>query len=106
MTKYAYINAEASRENASRAVQYLTAIGFELVAVRPAEPWEGQAPQTLIIARIEDKPHYSTLIRSLNLYCELFAQDSAALLPSNGKGVLLGRNPQSYVFNPQYFSKS
>jgi hypothetical protein len=96
------INAEAAPQDTARAISYLTAIGFNLVAIRQAEAWEGQPPQTLIIATGGYELYIST---ALNLYCAIFKQDSIALqFEADGSGTLLGANPQGYEFNAAYFN--
>jgi hypothetical protein len=97
------INAEAAPQDAARAIQYLTAIGFNLIAIRQAQPWDGQPPQTLIIASGAYSPE--TTYTALGLYCAIFKQDSLALrFDDDGSGVLLGTNPQGYSFNAAYFN--
>jgi hypothetical protein len=97
------INAEAAPHDTARAISYLTAIGFNLKIIRQAKSWNGQTPQTLIIAT--GAYSTTTTFDALALYCKLFSQDSLALrFDQDGSGALLGPNPQGYSFNSAYFN--
>lgn len=92
-----YINAESANPELAR--QQLEAIGLDIVATRPAEPWEGRPPETLIIARCSD---FSTaLARGLLKFTRDHKQDCVAVRFSQNIGMLIGVTDLRY--NESFF---
>lgn len=92
-----YINAESANPELAR--EQLEALGLDIVTTRPAEPWEGRPPETLIIARC---PDFSTaLARGLLRFTREHKQDCVAVRFSQNIGMLIGVTDLQY--NEGYF---
>jgi hypothetical protein len=92
------INFETS--NVTAALQDLKALGFKLIAQRPAPSWNGREPETLIVASCEG---YSVNSRAIRKLAADHQQDCIAVLYPDGSGLCIGSKPVAFDIN--YFIK-
>lgn len=81
-----YINAESANPDLAR--EHLEALGLDIVTTRPAEPWEGRPPETLIIACCPD--FNTVLARGLLRFTRDHKQDCVVVRFSQNIGMFIG----------------
>jgi hypothetical protein len=94
-----YINAETPN-NVPHACAELEALGFEVMATRPAASWAGREPETLIIARSTELT--TAMVQGLEIFAKYHKQDCVAIRLKPNVGLTIGSKPVPY--KEEYFS--
>lgn len=96
-----YINAETPN-NVPHALAELEALGFEIVATRPAQAWNGREPETLIIARNTELTTAQVL--GLGVFAKNHKQDCVAIRLAPNVGLTVGAYAKNYNYEEKYFN--